>query len=202
MGESRKRIDRSGRVRLRARGVLALLALAAAMGCVSVRYPHASTVQAEGDPWGDCSGHYREEIEDLTKTLLSMGGSADEREAGIIARVAVCHSMELANRYELTWPPLLHNMMVNAGMRQRGLCFHFTNDLIMRLHSLRMRCFEFYRAVAYKKQRGEHNCVVVTTVGGGFDDGLVLDAWRKSGKVYAVPVRDDSYPWQPRFPMR
>jgi hypothetical protein len=202
---------RCGSARSYACGTLAVLILAAMAGCVSVRYPLAMPSQGERGSTGafvegSCGEYYGKEIAWLAKAILSLGGTSDEgkpgagaREARIIAERAVCLSLELANRYRLVRPPFMHNMLVNAGVRDRGLCHHWTNDLFAGLRSLKLKRFEFEKAVAYRRERREHNCVVVTPRGGGFYDGLVLDPWRYSGKLHAVPVREDTYPWQPRI---
>jgi hypothetical protein len=42
----------------------------------------------------------------------------------------------------------------------------------------------------------EHNSVVVTAKGQPFQQGLVLDAWRHSGRLHWTPVIADRYPWE------
>jgi hypothetical protein len=37
--------------------------------------------------------------------------------------------------------------------------------------------------------------VVLTAPGQAFDQGIVLDAWRHSGRLCWSPVQEDKYPW-------
>ena len=43
----------------------------------------------------------------------------------------------------------------------------------------------------------EHNCIVVTACQQLFAEGVVLDAWRHSGRPWFGSVATDKYPWQP-----
>ena len=43
--------------------------------------------------------------------------------------------------------------------------------------------------------RQEHSSVVLTAPGQAFDQGIVLDAWRHSGRLYWGAVKADKSPW-------
>jgi hypothetical protein len=43
----------------------------------------------------------------------------------------------------------------------------------------------------------EHNGIVVTAKGQSFEDGIVLDPWRKGGRLAWAKVAEDRYPWLP-----
>ena len=51
------------------------------------------------------------------------------------------------------------------------------------------------RGVARLETRREHSSVVLTAPGQPFDEGIVLDAWRHSGRLYWGAVKTDKYPW-------
>jgi len=100
----------------------------------------------------------------------------------------------------MTRPPLLHNVLVNVGLRERGLCWHWTEDLLARLGDLPLDAYDLHWATAHRGEMfREHNSVVVTAKGGAFESGIVLDPWRDSGRLYFGPVQGDRYPWEPRF---
>ncbi len=124
----------------------------------------------------------------------------DEEEAATLARVAVEESMQLAREYRAAGPPWFHNMMVNSKIKERGLCFHWANDLFARLQPLGLRSLDLHLAVARRATSREHNAVVVTASGQPFESGLVLDAWRRSGVLFSGPVVGDKYPWEPLPP--
>jgi hypothetical protein len=80
-------------------------------------------------------------------------------------------------------------------MRKRGLCFQWADDLSAKLQSLQLRTLQLHRGVARLETRREHSSVVLTPSGQPFDQGIVLDAWRHSGRLYWGGVKQDRYPW-------
>ena len=86
-------------------------------------------------------------------------------------------------------------MLVNAGLRPRGLCYHWANDLGERLATVPIQTLEIHYVVARRATPREHNAIVITRRGAPFTEGLVLDAWRRSGELTWVPVTSDHYPW-------
>jgi hypothetical protein len=89
----------------------------------------------------------------------------------------------------------VQNVLVNAGLKQRGLCFHWAEDLSARLEALNLRTLEVHRGVARLETRREHSSVVLTARSQPFPEGIVLDAWRHSGRLYWNYVTADKYPW-------
>jgi hypothetical protein len=138
----------------------------------------------------------------LQRQLIALGQRVDDQEAARLAQVAVEQATNLALEYRAMWPPWVHNTMVNGGFRDRGLCFHWANDLFLRLHALGLRSLDLHLAVARMDTSREHNAVVVTASGQPFESGLVLDAWRNSGALFSGPAITDKYPWKPLPPER
>jgi hypothetical protein len=93
-------------------------------------------------------------------------------------------------------PPLFHNFLVNIGLKERGLCYHWAEDLLTRLEALRLATLEFRWGNARAGTLREHNTVVVTAQDQPFDQGIVLDAWRHSGRLHWTHVNADRYPWK------
>lgn len=121
-------------------------------------------------------------------------GPADERRR--IAETAVRTSTELARRYDISAGPWIHNTMVNVGLRERGLCWQWAQDLTIALDRLRLRGHEVRWGKANGGTLREHNTVVVTGRGQRFEDGLVLDPWRLSGTLFLTQTRaDPKYRW-------
>jgi hypothetical protein len=92
-------------------------------------------------------------------------------------------------------PAIWHNVLVNSGVRKRGLCYQWSDDLSAKLDSLHLNNLQVRRGVARLETRREHSSVVLTAPGQAFDQGIVLDAWRHSGRLYWGPVKADKYPW-------
>jgi hypothetical protein len=141
---------------------------------------------------------YRENVHKLHEQLISMDSDIDDIEAKKLARAAIGYSMSLANDYRITRPAKFHNTLVNLKIKDRGLCIHWTKDLLKLLRGLNFSTFEFHWGVARPKSilRVEHSSVVVTAKGQPFDEGIVLDPWRYGGKLYWIQVRKDEYNWK------
>jgi len=135
-------------------------------------------------------------IEDLYQAIMSLGPNIIPSEARFVAREAVLYPKVLANRYQLTSPPLYHNMLVNYGKRPRGLCYQWTHDLGKQVNRP-MKSLQFFHAVAFRRDYWrEHNTLVVAAKGKGVPDGIILDPWRNSGDLFWSRVKDDhKYPW-------
>ena len=135
----------------------------------------------------------------LQKDLTAMSDKIDISEAKVLAQTSISYSLSLAREYRLVRPPFLHNILVRMGIRERGLCYHWTEDLMGRLASLDLKGFSLHEVVAYEGSYfREHNSVVVTARGQEFYKGIVLDPWRESGYLYWSAVRTDKYPWKER----
>lgn len=133
--------------------------------------------------------------QELAERLHGLGPSVDRREAALTAETACAYSLELAKQYRVVRPAIWHNMLVNVGLKQRGLCFQWADDLSAKLESLHLRTLKVRRGVARLETRREHSSVVLTAPGQAFDQGIVLDAWRHSGNLYWCHIKDDKYPW-------
>ena len=92
-------------------------------------------------------------------------------------------------------PPSLQNVLVNLGMRKRGLCFQWAEDLLVRLDALKLTTLELHWAEAYAGTWRERNCVVVTAKDQPFQQGIILDCWRHSGHLCWSALETDHYPW-------
>jgi hypothetical protein len=142
---------------------------------------------------------YREKVESLKIDLAVLNRQADLLEAGRVAQTAIQYSAYLADRYELVRPAALHNVLVRIGLKGRGLCYHWTVDLMKQLDLLELQSYQLYWGVAHRgSELREHNSVVVAARGQRFEEGIVLDPWRNSGELYWTLVKNDHYPWQER----
>jgi hypothetical protein len=68
--------------------------------------------------------------------------------------------------------------------------------MYLRLRELDLKTFDLHWGVAHKGDLWlEHSGVIVTPRGRPFAEGLVLDAWRHSGRLRWATVAGDRYPW-------
>ena len=176
------RSQRCASWRLLAIGVLAAALIA---GCAGNRAALRSPERMSAD------------IDGLRHALAALGPGIDGAEAGLVAETAVTYSSRLAEEYRVVPPARLHNLLIQVGIRERGLCYQWTEDLMKRLQTLNLRTYQLHWGVAHKGSNlQEHNSVVITAKDQPFATGLLLDPWRYSGDLYWAVVTTDSYPWQ------
>jgi len=168
----------------------AVFAAACLAGCAAPR----AAVQLE-------TARVESKIAALQTSLKKLGKATDPDEARRVAETAVTDSMRLAEQYRMAPPARWHNLLIQMGLRERGLCFHWTEDLMKRLQALNLRTYRLHWGVAHQgSDLREHNSVVITALSQPFENGLVLDPWRNSGDLYWAAVRQDEYPWVPLPP--
>jgi hypothetical protein len=151
-----------------------------------------------GRGFSDTLPGYQEQVVSLEQALTALSPDIVKLEAKQMAESAISYSLELAAEYRMLRPPVFHNLMVNLGFRERGLCIHWTEDLLKRLQGLGLKSLELHWGIANHDilLRLEHSSVVITARGQSFEEGLVLDPWRHSGELYWTLVKDDSYSWK------
>ncbi len=145
------------------------------------------------------AGTYHAKIASLQNDLAALNGRTSIVEAGQVAQTAIQYSAYLAEEYKLVRPAVLHNVLVRIGLKDRGLCHHWTADLMEQLERLELKTYQLYWGVAHRgSELREHNSVVIAAKGQRFEEGIVLDPWRDSGELHWTPVKNDRYPWQER----
>jgi len=138
------------------------------------------------------------EIAELERGILALGPEVDPEEARRAAEIVYRHTHRLALEYEITDPPLVHNTKVNMGLKPRGLCWHWAEDMENRLEAENFVTLEIHRAIANADNRFriDHSTAIVSRRGDAFDEGLVIDPWRKGGVLFWSPLlEDDDYVW-------
>jgi len=183
----------------RLRYITALCLLVVLFGCAKAKvyYPgngsfNATTSGNQGDPQ-----IYRDKVKQLKQVLVALSETVDKTEAQLVAETAVRESAVLAEEYQLVRPAVAHNLLVVLGLRERGLCYHWAEDLMKRLQTLNVKSFRLHWGAAYRgSELREHNCVVITAKGQSFFKGIVLDPWRNSGNLFWAQVAKDNYPWK------
>ncbi len=151
-------------------------------------------------PTGLAPDAAQQRIDELSLALMALGDDIDNGEARRAASIAIEYPLVLARQYQVSSPPLVHNILVNLGVKPRGLCVDWTTDLMTRLYEERFHSFELHWAVAnYERAfRIEHSTVVISARGDSLQQGLVLDPWRYSGQLFwAMTPQDAEYDWQP-----
>lgn len=136
----------------------------------------------------------------LAQRIMAFGPGVDPEEARRLAHISYHYPIRLRAEYGVTDPPLVHNTKVNMGLRPRGLCYQWADDLEARLRQENFRTLDFHRAIANADTlRIDHSVLIVSRAGDGLFDGIVLDGWRNGGRLFWSHVLEDPrYEWVPR----
>ncbi len=141
-----------------------------------------------------------ERVAELARAINTRGDAVEPREARRAASLAFSYGRQLARDYGVTGSALMHNIKVNLGLRSRGLCVHYTRDLLTRLQQEKFHSLDLHWGIANYDRifRIEHSTVIISARGATLRDGIVLDPWRHGGDLFWSPTLEDSeYQWQP-----
>jgi hypothetical protein len=129
---------------------------------------------------------------DLREALVALSPrTVDPYEAELLSMTAHTMSRSLAREYGVTGDPAVHNFLINVGAKKRGICADYTHDIGARLKELHFKTLILHWGAAYAKESDENNALVVTARNQPFADGIVLDGWRRGGRLFWCPVKND-----------
>jgi hypothetical protein len=139
-------------------------------------------------------------IKDLSKALAALARDVDPAEAESLSVTAHTKARQLAREYRVVLNPEFTVFLVNLGMRKRGWCGHWAQDIGARLKELKLKTLVLHWGEAYPGTTSENNCLVVTARNQPFQDGIIIDGWRRAGRLLWCPVRkDDEYEVEQHF---
>ncbi len=124
-----------------------------------------------------------------------------QKEAKVLSNEAITYSRKLSKHYGTTTTPLFHNFLVNIGIKDRGLCHHWSDDLYLYLRKFNFKTIKIKPVGAYiGSYWQEHNALVALPINSNdIKKGILLDPWRGSGKLYFSPIeKDPEYSWKIR----
>jgi len=131
----------------------------------------------------------------LMNQIAALSPRVRAEEAARVAQCVYNAAGQLRRDYGVVWPPLFNNFLINSGIRKRGFCFQWAEDLLARLDALKVSTLELRWGEANAGTWQESNCVVVTAKGQPFNTGIILDCWRHSGHLYWTAVATDKVSW-------
>ena len=177
--------------------ILLLILVVLLIGCTRANQSEAPTSYPRIEANDHHDTTYQHRVAALQKDLAALNHQTDWIESERVAETAIGYSSYLAEEYELVRPAILHNVLIRLGLKDRGLCYHWTEDLINRLQELNLKSYQLHWGVAHQgSELREHNSVVITARGQAFEKGMVLDPWRNSGDLYWALIKFDRYPWK------
>ncbi len=136
-------------------------------------------------------------IRELSLLFQSMDSTIPQSEAIQLSKDIFHKTRQLTEAFEMTYPPQFHNFLVTVGVREKGLCYHWSDALYIYLSKKHYPAFEFHLVGANVGEYFfEHNALVVVVKGGKIKEGIIIDPWRESGELYFSKVEDDpDYVW-------
>ena len=184
MNESRKSFPRLARV-LTISSVTALLAVAASAAWAEARRPNQLVLATSAE---DAA---------LRARLVGFSPSVNPEEARRVVFIAYTTGLELARKWEMGSSPTMHSFLINIGAKKGGYCYQFATELLVRLEAQQFRTLEFHWAESDAGTDTEHNVIAVTARGQPFELGIMLDNWRRSGRLLWGPLNGDpDHTWQ------
>ena len=132
-------------------------------------------------------------IADLRNALVALSPrTVDPREAELLSETAHHTSRQLAREYGVDGDPAVHNYLIHIGVKKKGICADYTHDIGARLRELRFKTLVLHWGTAWEKESDENNALIVTAQNQSFYDGIVLDGWRRAGRLFWRAVKDDA----------
>jgi hypothetical protein len=138
------------------------------------------------------SGKDERSIKNLSKALAALAPDVDPGEADLLSVTAHTASRSLAREYRLVAFPIFQNLLIHMGTRQRGYCGHYARDIGERLKELKLKTLVLHWGAAFAGTIDESNCLVVTARNQPFEDGIIIDGWRRGGRLFWCALKKDS----------
>jgi hypothetical protein len=131
----------------------------------------------------------------FTKQIVALSPRVRTEEAARLAECAYITVSQLRRQYRMFGTPIFNNFLVYHGIRKRGYCFQWAEDLLVALDALKLNSLELHWGESNVGNWRENNCIVVTAKGQPFNRGIVLDCWRHFGHLRwnAVTADEDLY---------
>ena len=133
--------------------------------------------------------------EALANQLAALSPGVNREEAELLAQCAYATVSKLRREYRMFGTPIFNNFLIYHGLRKRGYCYQWSEDLLITLDKLKLTSLELHWGEANPGNWRENNCIVVTAKGQPFNRGIILDCWRQLGHLRYGPVLSDADPY-------
>jgi len=133
--------------------------------------------------------------EALANRLTALSPRVNREEARQLAECAYASVSKLRQQYGMFGTPIFNNFLVYHGIKKRGYCYQWTEDLLLSLDSLKLTTLELHWGETYAGTWRENNCIVVTGKGQPFNRGIILECWKHFGHLRWGPVVGDPDPY-------
>ena len=109
--------------------------------------------------------------EKLADELSSLSPRVNREEAKLLADCAFVTVSKLRREYRMFGTPIFNNFLIYHGLRKRGYCYQWSEDLLIALDALRLKSLELHWGEYDPNTWRENNCIVVTAKGQPFKRG-------------------------------
>jgi hypothetical protein len=133
--------------------------------------------------------------EALASQLAALSPRVDRSEAKLLADCAYATVSQLRRQYRMFGTPIFNNFLIYHGLRKRGYCYQWSEDLLVALDALKLTSLELRWGESNSGNWRENNCIVVTAKGRPFRSGIMLESWRHLGHLCFGPIVADSDPY-------
>ncbi|HEU5248232.1 MAG TPA: hypothetical protein VFU09_14185 [Candidatus Udaeobacter sp.] len=127
----------------------------------------------------------------LADELASLSPRVNRDEAKLLANCAFATVTKLRREYRMFGTPIFNNFLIYHGLRKRGYCYQWSEDLLIAIDALRLKSLDLHWGEHDPNTWRENNCIVVTAKGQPFKQGIMLECWRHLGHLYFGPVVSD-----------
>ena len=127
----------------------------------------------------------------LIARLVGLSPNVDPEEARRVVALSYTTGRELARKWKMGSSPTIHSFLINIGARKAGYCHHFATELMLRLDALNLKTLEQHWGESDAGTQTEHNLIVITAKDQPFEQGIMLDNWRRSGRLLWGPLHGD-----------
>src|SRR5947207_6834421 len=87
--------------------------------------------------------------EGLASQLAALSPRVNREEARLLAECAYATVSQLRKQYHMFGTPIFNNFLVHWGLRKRGYCFQWAEDLLVALDPLKLNSLELHWGEAY-----------------------------------------------------
>lgn len=115
---------------------------------------------------------------------------AAQKEALWLSHTAYKAAAEIARLNDPRYTCWLNNRLVNSGKKERGLCWHYQEDMYRELRRRHLEYFRIGCCVRDQGNRHEHHCVYLALKQTPWPCALILDAWRYNGRLLVLTPAD------------
>jgi hypothetical protein len=129
--------------------------------------------------------------EALANQLGALSPRVNRDETKLLAECAYATVSKLRREYRMFGTPIFNNFLIYHGLRKRGYCYQWSEDLLVALDKLKLTSLELHWGEYDPRTWRENNCIVVTAKGQPFRSGIMLECWRHLGHLYCGPVASD-----------